>query len=271
VDFWTEQPNMTSAVPTKRQQKPNSLPSGQGALVSILPIIRTSVGAKFLIALTGLGLTGFVIAHMVGNLQIFLGQGKLNYYAKALKDLGPLLWIARLGLLALLVLHVVLSIRLTLRARRARPIPYVHEQTIQASTASRTMIWTGLVILIFLFYHLAHYTFGWIGTALVNGHRVAYLDLQHNGLHDVYSMTILGFMNPIVGALYIAAQVVLITHLSHGVSSVFQTLGANSPRWQAAIRTLSFAIAWFVGLGNIAIVLAVWLGLLELPAGIVPG
>src|SRR5436305_13937749 len=97
---------MTSAVPTKRQQKTNSLPYGKGAVAWLLPIFQTSVGAKFLIAITGLGLTGFVIAHMVGNLQIFAGQEKLNSYAKFLKDLGPLLWAARFGLLALLILHM---------------------------------------------------------------------------------------------------------------------------------------------------------------------
>src|SRR5439155_7865184 len=116
---------------------------------------------KSLIALTGLGLTGFVIAHMLGNLQTYMGRDKLNTYAKLLKDMGPLLWAARFGLLALLVLHVILSIRLKLLAYRARPIPYFHEQTIQSSIASRTMLHTGLIILAFLSFHLAHYTFGW--------------------------------------------------------------------------------------------------------------
>ena len=94
---------MTSLVPTKRQHKANSLPSGKGAVAWFLPIFQTSVGAKFLIALTGLGLTGFVISHMVGNLQIFAGQEKINNYAKFLKDMGPLLWVARIGLLVLLI------------------------------------------------------------------------------------------------------------------------------------------------------------------------
>src|SRR5438309_10930226 len=131
---------MTSAVPTKRQQKTNSLPSGTGTVAWLLPIFRTSVGAKYLVAITGVGLTGFVIAHMMGNLQIFMGQEKLNLYAKFLKDTGPLLWVARFGLLVLLLLHMILSIRLKQRAYQARPIPYVHEDTIQASIASRTML-----------------------------------------------------------------------------------------------------------------------------------
>jgi succinate dehydrogenase / fumarate reductase, cytochrome b subunit len=267
---------MTAAVPTKRQHKTNSPPFGQGVVAWFSPIFQTSVGGKVVIALTGLGLTGFVIMHMLGNLQIFMGQDKINTYAKFLKDLGPLLWVARIGLLVLLVLHLVLSIRLTLRARQARPIPYVHEDTIQASMASRTMIWTGLVIFAFLVFHLSHYTFGWIGTAqVVSGADVkpiGYLDLHDPaGRHDVYSMTILGFMNPVVSILYIVAQLLLLMHLSHGVGSLFQTLGVNSPRWQTTIRGLSWAVALIVGLGNIGIVAAVWAGALKLPPGITPG
>jgi len=257
---------MTSAVPTKRQEKPNSLPSGKGARAWILPIFQSSVGAKYLIALTGLGLTGFVIVHMLGNLQIFMGQDKINHYAKLLKDMGPLLWVARLGLLAMLILHMFLSIRLKGRAYQARPIPYVHEDTIQASFASRTMLQTGLVIFAFLLFHLAHYTFGWIGTVNVQGRTVSYLNLvDANGLHDVYSMTILGFQNPVVVVLYLVAQVLLLMHLSHGAGSVFQTLGANSPRWQPTIRILGWAVALIVALGNIAIVVSVWAGAVKLP------
>jgi succinate dehydrogenase / fumarate reductase cytochrome b subunit len=257
---------MTSVAPTKRRQKTNSHPSGKGARAWILPIFQSSVGAKFLIALTGLGLTSFVIIHMLGNLQIFAGQDKINHYAKLLKDMGPLLWVARFGLLAMLILHMFLSIRLKQRAYQARPIPYVHEDTIQASIASRTMLQTGLVIFAFILFHLAHYTFGWIGTVNVQGRTVSYLHLvDANGLHDVYSMTILGFKNPVVVVLYLVAQVLLLMHLSHGASSVFQTLGANSPRWQPTIRILGWAIALMVALGNIAIVVAVWADAVKLP------
>lgn len=267
---------MTAAVPTKRQHKANSLHSGQGAAARLGPVFKSSVGGKMVVAITGLGLTGFVIMHMLGNLQIFMGQDKINHYAKFLKDLGPLLWLARIVLLIFLVVHMVLSIRLTWRARQARPIPYVHEETIQASIASRTMIWTGLVIFAFLVFHLAHFTFCWVGTAEVahgtHVQRLGYLDL-HDGAnrHDVYSMTVLGFMNPVVSILYIVAQLLLLMHLSHGVGSFFQTLGVNSPRWQATIRGLSWLVALVVGLGNIGIVAAIWAGALKLPPGISPG
>ena len=229
-------------------------------------MVQTSVGSKFLVALTGLGLTGFVIAHMLGNLQIFAGPEKLNYYARYLKDVGPLLWVARIGLLVLLIVHIVLSFRLQRAASQARPIPYAHEKTIQASLASRYMLHTGLLIFVFLLFHLAHYTFGWIGTVDVEGRQVSYLELHDSqGRHDVYSMTIYGFRNPIVSILYIVGQLLLLMHLSHGVGSVFQTLGANSARWQATIRIVSWAVALIVGLGNIGIVVAVWVGVVPLP------
>ena len=262
---------MTSAAPSKRQHKTNSLPSEKGVRTWYSSIFRTSVGGKFLVAITGIGLTGFVIGHMLGNLQVFLGREPINRYAQMLKDTGILLWLARGGLLFFLILHMFLSIRLQQRAMEARPIPYFHEDTIKASFASRHMLMTGLVIFVFLLFHLAHYTFGWIGTAtLADGRQVGYLDLRDQmGRHDVYSMTILGLRNPIIVILYLVGQVLLLLHLSHGVGSVFQTLGANSPRWQLTVSAISWGVALIVGLGNIAIVVAIWAGMVKLPPGIV--
>jgi succinate dehydrogenase / fumarate reductase cytochrome b subunit len=171
------------------------------------------------------------------------------------------------------VIHMYLAIRLKLRAKEARPIPYAYEQTIQASVASRFMLQTGLVIFVFLLFHLAHFTFCWIGTATIfeggQPKQVSYLNLHDPQdpakRHDVYAMTVLGFMNPVISLLYIAAQVFLLLHLWHGVGSVFQTLGANSPRWQTTIRLFGWAVALIVGVGNIAIVVAVWAGAVPLP------
>src|ERR1019366_6804364 len=135
---------MSSTVPSKRERPTNSLPSGKGLLDWLLPVFASTVGGKFLVALTGLALTGFVIVHMAGNLQIFLGAEAINEYAKKLKDLGPLLWIARIGLLVVFVIHIWLALRLKIRSREARPIGYAHEQTVQASFASRSMVLSGL-------------------------------------------------------------------------------------------------------------------------------
>src|SRR5262249_12919558 len=127
--------------------------------------------------------------------------------------------------------------------------------------ASRTMLLTGLVIFAFLLYHLAHYTFGWIGSATVNGRTVSYFSLRDPaGRHDVYNMMIFGFKEPVVAVLFIPPHLVLLMHLSHGVQSTFQSLGINGPRWQSAIRCLGWTVAIFVVAGNIAIVVSVWAG-----------
>ena len=266
---------MSSTAPSKRERSTNSLPSGQGLLVWLKPVVASTVGSKFLVALTGLALTGFVIVHMIGNLQIFLGLDAINEYAKKLKDMGPLLWIARLGLLAVFVLHITLALRLKIRSKEARPISYAHEQTIQASFASRSMVLSGLVVLVFVVFHVAHFTLGVIQPvpappqADIPGHpraepkEVGLLELKDaKDRHDVRQMMIIGFTNPIVSVLYILAQIVLMLHLSHGVASMFQSLGLNTPRTQTTFRVLGWAITLLVGGGNIGIVVAVWFGLL---------
>src|SRR5437764_358231 len=125
----------------------------------LLRPVRSSVGSKYVMAVTGLGLTGFVIAHMAGNLLIFRGKAPLNNYAHALESNPGLLWTARLILLAIFLLHIVLGIRLTWQNQAARPVRYVYEDTVQANWASRHMLLTGLVILAFVIYHLLHFTF----------------------------------------------------------------------------------------------------------------
>jgi succinate dehydrogenase / fumarate reductase cytochrome b subunit len=270
---------MSSLVPSKRERPTNALPSGKGLLDWLKPIFASSVGGKFLTALTGLALTGFVIVHMLGNLQIFLGPDAINEYAKKLKDLGALLWVARIGLLAVFLLHIALSLRLQWRSKAARPVPYSFKNTVQATIASRTMVLSGLVIFLFVVFHIAHYTLGVVQTVgegpeyatntvwYTNGYPrdINLPELKdEKGRHDVYRMMILGFSNPGLAILYIVAQLVLMLHLSHGVASTFQTLGLNTPRLNTTWRCLGWTIALVVGIGNIAIVLAVWTGLLPL-------
>jgi succinate dehydrogenase / fumarate reductase, cytochrome b subunit len=265
---------MSTAVPSKRQLHPNTPPPGRGLGHWLGAHLRSTVGMKFLVALTGIGLTLFVIGHLVGNLAIFKGREALNNYAAFLKDQGPLLWAARIVLLTLFILHMVLSLKLRLRSAGARPIAYSYYQNIQASPAARYMVWTGVIILLFTAFHIAHYTLGVVSTAQieVNGQTqsVNYLDLRENPAdpkshHDVYAMTWFGFHHPLISVLYILAQLALILHLSHGVASTFQSLGLNTPRLQLTIRALSWAVALFVGLGNIIIVLAVWFNVLPPP------
>jgi succinate dehydrogenase / fumarate reductase, cytochrome b subunit len=268
---------MSSTAPSKRERSTNSLPSGKGLLAWLKPILASTVGSKFLVAITGLALSGFVIVHMLGNLQIFVGRDALNEYAVKLKDLGPLLWGARLGLLAVFVIHIWLALRLKIRSREARPIAYAHEQTVQASFASRTMVWSGLLIFVFVVFHIAHYTLGAVQPvpAITEAEQkeaegkgikleprpTNFLELRDpKNRPDVYQMTIYGFTNPLIAVLYILGQLVLMLHLSHGIASTFQSLGLNTPRTQSTFRILGWVVTLLVGGGNIGIVAAVWFG-----------
>lgn len=125
----------------------------------------SSIGGKTIVAITGLLLVGFVLTHMAGNLLIFVGRDWLNDYAHHLKSLGPFLWVARIGLLVIFVVHIGVSLQLNYTNAAARPQGYVYEETMQASWASRNMVWTGLVLLAFVLYHLAHFTLGYTDTA----------------------------------------------------------------------------------------------------------
>src|ERR1700722_14369526 len=181
-------------------------------MIDLIRPLRTSVGSKFLMSLTGLGLTLFVIVHMAGNLLIYAGRDALNSYAHMLKSNGELLWLARGGLLTLFVVHLILGTRLTLANNAARPIRYQYEDTVQASWASRHMWLTGAVLLLFILYHLAHFTLG-LTAAGPNG--VSYLSMQdtvHDPAHpraDVYNMVVAGFQNPIITGLYLVSMVFL--------------------------------------------------------------
>jgi succinate dehydrogenase / fumarate reductase, cytochrome b subunit len=225
--------------------------------------VDSSVGAKVLVAFSGLGLVVYVVLHMIGNLKVFQGRDAINAYAYFLKhELGLLLWIARGGLLAIFVLHIVLAVRLKLRSVTARPVAYQHRRNITATTAGRTMIWTGIVVGLFTLFHLAHFTFGWVKTVETSPGVVRnYLELQdEKGRHDVYSMVVAGFTEPWLSALYIVAQLALFVHLMHGVQSAFQTLGLKNRRSGRAIWWLGFLIALSVLVGNLLIVVGVWTG-----------
>jgi succinate dehydrogenase / fumarate reductase cytochrome b subunit len=256
---------MSTTAPSKRQARTNSVPSHQGLAGWLAPFLRSSVGGKYVVAVTGLILTAYVVAHMLGNLQVFFGPDAINAYAASLKHNAGLLWTARTILLAAFVLHITLALRLNWKSKQARPVGYAYEQTVQASFASRHMVTTGLVILAFTIFHLAHFTVPVItGAEVAPGDVRNYLDLRDNaGRHDVYSMVIFGFRNPVIAILYLVAQAFLFLHLTHGVASMFQSVGLNNPRAQRLIRGLAWAVALVVCLGNAGIVAGVWLGPLQ--------
>lgn len=236
---------------------------------------RSTIGRKFLMAVTGLVLIGFVVGHLVGNLQVFSPPDKINGYAHFLQSLGPLLWAARIGLLVCVGIHIWAATVLTLENHAAREVGYGVKHTIRATLASRTMRWTGYVVLAFILYHLAHFTLGVAQASsfktnlapytMTSEYHIAGFPVVAAGteVHDVYSMVILGFQNKIVSIFYILAVGLLSVHLLHGTDSMFQTLGWRSSRWSGALRKICIVFALLYFLGNLAIPGAVLVGKLQ--------
>lgn len=239
-------------------------------------LFTSSIGRKFLMAVSGLVLLGFVTGHLVGNLQIFSPPDQMNGYAHFLQSLGPALWAMRLFLLLCVGIHIWAGISLTLENRRARGADrYEAKRFIRASFASRTMHLTGLVVLAFIIYHLAHFTFG---AAQADQFKTAIPEYQMTGeyhllgfpvvpaglhVHDVYSMTYLGFTSAVVSVFYIIAIGLLTYHLWHGADSMFQSLGWRNGRWSSGLRKVVaiYCLAYF--LGNLAIPGAILTGMLK--------
>ena len=235
-------------------------------------LFRSTIGRKFLMAVTGVILVGFVIGHLVGNLQIFSPPDKINGYAEFLHGMGPLLWVVRLVLLASAVVHVWAAISLTLENNKARGQGrYAVKHTIQATLASRTMRLTGFVVLAFLVYHLLHFTIGGVDAnfkaglpkyTLTSDYHVLGLSVVKAGtaVSDVHTMMVRGFSNPIVSAFYILAIALLCFHLVHGFDSMFQTFGLRNGRWAQGLRKAALALAVLYFLGNLAIPAAILAG-----------
>ncbi len=211
---------------------------------------RSSVGKKAVMAVTGLILVAYLITHVLANLLVFDGPDRINRYAQLLHASGGALWAARLVLLAALVLHIVAAAQLALRSRAARPEPYARGRDPQVSTlAARTIRWGGVLILLFLVYHILHFTTG-----------TAHADfVELNPHHNV----ITGFRQPWVAAVYLLAMAVVGLHLYHGVWSSGRSLGLSQPAPQPLRRRIALVLAVFVWLGFTAIVVAGFLGMIR--------
>ncbi len=220
----------------------------------MLRFFASSIGNKIIMALTGIIFIGFLMGHLLGNLQIFEGREAVNAYAALLKSMPKLLWTVRIGLILSLVLHVWTSIRLTLHNRAARPVAYAQNHPVSATLSSRTMMLSGLVVLAFVLYHLAHFTFTITHPEFADFH-------DSTGRHDVYGMMVLGFQSTYVSAFYVLAQILLCMHLSHGFSSAPQTLGMMNGTWAACVRRSGRALAVLIAAAYISIPLSVWLGI----------
>ncbi len=226
--------------------------------MSLGTTMKSSIGAKALMAITGIMLVLFVIGHMVGNLQVFLGPEKLNHYAHTLQSLGPVLWIIRLVLLTIFVAHIWSAAVVVRMNVAARPVDYQQRKDLATRFAARTMLVSGIVVVLFLVYHILHFTTGHIdlagsyGQQLPNGEGV-----------NVYAMVVEGFQHPLTTIIYCIATVILCLHLSHGVSSLMQTLGLRKDSNAARIDKVGPALAAIILIGNLSMPLAALTGLIK--------
>jgi succinate dehydrogenase / fumarate reductase cytochrome b subunit len=209
----------------------------------------STVGKKAVMAVSGLILFLFVVGHLIGNLQIYEGPEKLNNYARFLRSMPALLWGVRITLIVMVVLHVWSSVQLALRKIDARPIHYVKTKATQSSYASRTMYWSGPIILAFVIYHLLDFTFG-----VVNPH------FQEG---DVYANVIASFQWIPVSGFYIVAMLLLGLHLYHGLWSMFQSLGFSHPRYTPVLKRSAAVVAILIAAGNVSIPVSVLVGLVR--------
>jgi len=215
---------------------------------------HSSVGRKMVVAITGVILILFVVGHLLGNLQIYLGPEWINAYSQHLRDLGPILWMIRAFLLASVILHIYFTILLAIENRRARPEAYRDRNYVKASWASRHMVVSGLVVFAFIIFHLLHFT------ARKFNPQFPLLKLDPLNRYDVYSMMVYGFQNVYVSAFYVVGLFLLTLHLTHGSSSFFQSLGLNNQRLTPKLAVAGRIFAWLLFIGYVSIPIAILLG-----------
>ena len=242
-------------------------------------LLNSSIGLKFAMGLTGFILVGFVLIHLAGNLQVYLGPDAFNTYAQMLKGMPPLVWAVRITLLVAALVHIWAAVRLTRMNWAARPHAYATRRRYdRTSYAALFMRGSGVVVLAFIVFHLLHFTVGAIqhdnfvlhevlrGDAWVrenNPNVLAQLP-AHMQRHDAYSMFVLGFQNWLISAAYIVATVLLGRHLGHGVASMLATLGYSRGKQRVQAERIGTTIAAIVMLGNLSFPIAVLAGVIHL-------
>ncbi len=210
-------------------------------------LYQASIGKKAVMAVTAAVLFGYVVGHLAGNLQVYLGAEQMDRYAAFLHSMPVLLWGVRLLLLVCVVLHITASIQLTILKQQARPIGYVKKEAIGSNVASRSMIWSGAMIAAFVIYHLLDLTTGAANTP------------QYQELH-AYENLVYSFQRVPVSIFYIIAMLLLGAHLYHGIWSMFQTLGLSHPRYTPVIKRAAAAVAVLITAGFISIPISVMTG-----------
>lgn len=219
----------------------------------LLALYKSSLGKKYIMAITGLMGFGFVLMHMLGNLQIYQGQVNgvyaLDKYAETLRSFGPMLYVARVGLLTIVIVHIVAAWQLTAMSHRGRPVKYHKWVATGSDYASRTMRVSGPILLLFIIYHLLDFTFGVVNPGFQAG--------------NVHENVIRSFSNPFISIFYIVAMLSLGIHMYHGLWSLFQTLGANNPKYDGLIRAFAASSTVLVVVGNISIPVCVMLKVVQ--------
>jgi len=212
---------------------------------------QSTNGKKVVMAVTGVMMFGFVVGHMLGNLQMFEAPEHINAYGHFLHNLGELLWLERGVMLLAIALHILATVQLALRNKAARPVGYSRQQAINSSYASRTMYWSGPIVLAFIIFHLLQFTAGYVHphATFVEG--------------DVYANVVSGFQVWWVSAWYIFSMCLLGLHLSHGLWAMFQSVGLGHPRLTPMLKTAARAVAALIVLGYISIPIAVLLGIIK--------
>jgi len=222
----------------------------------IRSLLTSSVGRKVLMALTGLGLVGFLVGHLSGNLLVFSGRDAINDYAQWLKEHPALVWVMRLGILGMTLMHVGLGFFLTRQNRAARPVRYQQPASVQVTFPARSMMLTGFLVLAFVTYHLLHFTLGVVQPEAFASQQAVGEALRH----DVYGMVIAGFKHPPVVVSYVIALVILAVHLSHGLQSFLQSLGLSHARYTPMLRVAGRGVAALLVIGYLSIPFAVVVG-----------
>ena len=219
-----------------------------------MQFLTNAVGRKVLMAASGILMVLFVVVHLLGNSSIFVGPDGINAYAEKLHSLGPLVWIFRAVMLALLLVHVWFGVTLTLENSAANPTKYAVGRKLKATFSSETMIWTGLLLLAFLVYHLLQFTVR-ITPDVVKG-------VDARGRYDVFTMVVTSFRSTSIVLVYVAAMVALFLHLNHGIQSFFQTLGVSNDRTLPTYGALGKLLSVIFLLGYCAIPVTIIAGIL---------
>jgi len=246
---------------TATQSKPDEAPApvhrGRPSGNPVVRFWRSAIGKKWVMAVTGIMLLGFVLFHMIGNLKIYLGAAHLDEYAEWLRTIGEpfvprgvFLWILRVGLIGAFFFHIVSAAQLTRLNHQSRPMKYQSPRDyVAADFASRTMRWTGVIVGLFVIFHLMDLTWGTVDPGWARGH--------------VYANVIHSFQRVPVAIVYIVANIALAIHIFHGAWSMFQSLGINNPKWNDARRKFAIGFALLIGIANVSFPLLVVTGVVS--------